>query len=74
MTIPNLSSAQLRKAAKLKDKIDALQAELNQLLGTPASGNGTAKVPEKRKLSSAARKRIIAAQKARWAKFHAARK
>jgi len=65
--IINLSAYQLRRAAELKEKIEALQTELNQMLGSPAQplGNGT---PKKRHLSAAAIARIRAAQKARWAK------
>jgi len=65
--IINLSANQLRRAAELKQQIEALEYELNQLLGAPvrSSGNGT---PKKRHLSAAAIARIRAAQKARWAK------
>jgi len=65
--IINLSADQLRRAAELKEQIESLQGELNQLLGSPARafGNGT---PKKRHLSAAAIARIRAAQKARWAK------
>lgn len=69
-SINGLSPQQLRRAADLKEKIESLQSELNQLLGskgaTPSSGG-------KRTLSASARARIVAAQKARWAKFHAAK-
>ncbi len=67
----NLSSSQLRKAASLQDKIEALQKELASLLGSPSSG-GT--VRKRRKMSAAARKRIADAQRARWAKQKAAAK
>ena len=65
--IINLSANQLRRAAELKQQIEGLENELNQLLGAPvrSSGNGT---PKKRHLSAAAIARIRAAQKARWAK------
>src|SRR5690349_441437 len=65
--IINLSAYELRRAAELKEKIESLQSDLNQLLGSPAQpvGNGTSK---KRHLSAAAIARIRAAQKARWAK------
>ena len=67
-SINGLSPQQLRRAADLKEKIDGLQAELNQILG----GKGGGSAGPKRALSAAARARIVAAQKARWAKFHAA--
>ena len=64
--ITNLSSQQLRRIADLKEKIDSLQHELNRLAGGA--------VPGRRKkfgMSASGRARIAAAQKARWAKFHA---
>ena len=64
--ITHLSSRELRQIANLKEKIDSLQAELTRLVGGTASGS-------RRKLgmSAAGRARIAAAQRARWAKFHA---
>ncbi|PYJ03675.1 MAG: hypothetical protein DME25_11555 [Verrucomicrobia bacterium] len=66
LSIANISAQQLRRAASVRDRIDALQRELNRLLGTTA-GNGAA-APGKRKLSRAAIARIRAGAKARWAK------
>jgi len=61
----NLSGSQLRRAANIKDEIEALQSELARLLG----GTNEAVAPRKRrKMSAAGRARIAAAQKARWAK------
>lgn len=74
----NLSSAQFRRAAALQEKIEAMQEELASLLGSSASaasGKGRGKnkpVKKKRVMSESARKRIAAAQKARWAKQKAA--
>jgi hypothetical protein len=65
-TISNLSSSQLRKAAKLKEKILKLYSELDRLLGISTKPNATPK--KRRKMSAAGRARIAAAQKARWAK------
>jgi hypothetical protein len=78
MDISNVTSEQLRKAADLKDNIDALQAELNALLGgevpapaqvaieaSQALGNGGRK--RRKKVSAEGRANISAAQKARWA-------
>jgi hypothetical protein len=67
--IINLSSVQLRRIADLKEKIDSLQHELNQLLGGAAPGGR-----RKSGMSAAGRARIAAAQKARWAKFHSVKK
>jgi hypothetical protein len=62
----HLSSQQLRKASNLKDKIESLQIELSRILeGSTQTQNGAA---PKRKMSAAGRAKIVAAQKARWAK------
>ncbi|MGH7991169.1 MAG: hypothetical protein ACREDS_13390 [Limisphaerales bacterium] len=66
--IISLSAQQLRQAAEIKDKIESLQNELDQISGLSVA----AAVPRKRrKMSAAGRARIAAAQKARWAKFKA---
>lgn len=65
----NITPTQLRKAADIKERIDALQNELNKILG----GSGPAEAPEteaprkKYKFSAAGRARMRAAQLARWA-------
>jgi hypothetical protein len=62
-TFSSLSAQQLRRAAAIKEQIDALQSELGKILGGASeSGNG------RRTMSASARARIAAAQKARWAK------
>jgi len=71
--INNLSAKQLRQAANLKEKIASLENELSQLLGSSTT-TAAAKAPKKRRgMSAAGRARIVAAQKARWAKIHAAK-
>jgi hypothetical protein len=72
MSIVNLTSKQLRKAAKLQDKIASLQTELNSLLGS--SGSEAKPARKKRKMSAAGRAAIRAAQKKRWAAIKAAKK
>jgi hypothetical protein len=68
----NATPTQLRKAADIQEKIESLQNELGQLLGgevpTPVQ---TTVAPKKRKMSTAGRRAIAAAAKARWAKFNA---
>lgn len=72
-----LTSVQLRRAAGLKEKIAGLQKQLDALLGgsthTPSSSKPGPK-RKKRTLSPAARARIVAAQKARWAKIRSEKK
>jgi hypothetical protein len=73
MNLVNLTASQLRHAASLKEKIEALTKELNGLLGeAPTPGKTPGK--KKRKMSAAGRARIAAAQKARWAKIKAGKK
>jgi hypothetical protein len=66
----NITPTQLRKAADIQEKIQSLQEELGQLLGgdvsTPAQAT---EAPRKYKFSAAARAKMRAAQKARWAKI-----
>jgi len=73
-SILDLSPAQLRHAAALKEKIDALQRELVRLVGAP-SGGATASLaaPKSRRMSAASIAKISRAAKARWAKIKAAR-
>lgn len=71
----SLSSAQLRRAAALQEKIETMQKELGQLLGdTSSSSSSAAGKPAKKKrtMSAAARKKIADAQRKRWAKQKAA--
>jgi|SRR5579862_3452736 len=62
--ISNLSAVQLRRAASIKEQIESLQTELARLFGV---GGSTASASGRRKMSPAARARIAAAQRARWA-------
>ena len=58
----------------MKDKIQSLEKELEQILGSSTEPAAPA-VPKKRhKMSAAGRARISAAAKARWAKVKAAKK
>lgn len=63
----SLTSAHLKHAASLKDKIAELEHELASILGAaPAPAVKAMKI---KKFSAAARAKISAAQKARWAKL-----
>jgi hypothetical protein len=66
-SLNSLSVSDLRKAANLKEKIEALERELSHLIGNGSPAPTTGK---KGGMSAAGKARIIAAQKARWAKFH----
>ncbi len=72
-SISSLTTIQLRRAADLKEKIEALTKELNSLLGTAAVTSAKAPAKTKGKISAAGRARIAAAAKARWAKVKAAK-
>jgi len=79
MSIQNLSAKQLRQAATIKEKIDSLESELNRLLGTEVSNGRTSNLAtdgrkKKRTMSAAAKAKIAAAQRARWAKVRAGKK
>ena len=66
-TFTNLTPRQLRRAADVKERIDALQEELSQLLGAPAPAEAAPAKPKRKKISAAGIARIRAAQRARWA-------
>ena len=65
--ILSLTTKQLRRAADLKEKIEALNTELASILGAQASTPARAR--KKRGMSAAGRAAVAAAQKARWAKI-----
>jgi hypothetical protein len=67
----SLTTTQLRQAADLKEKIEAMTKQLASLLG--ASTPAPAKASKKRGMSAAGRARVAAAQKARWAKIKKAK-
>ena len=65
----SIPAARLRKASQLKERIEALNAELANLIGAVVPAP-IAKIHRKRRaMSAAARKRISEAAKARWAKW-----
>lgn len=76
-SLSTLSAQQLRRAATIKEQIQSLEIELSRLFGSTAIGSNidsNDKIGKKRIMSAAAKKKIAAAPKARWAKFHAAKK
>jgi hypothetical protein len=65
--LSSLTTAQLRRAADIKDRIEALNHELASILDVAAPV--TVKEPKiKHGMSAAGRARVATAQKARWAK------
>jgi hypothetical protein len=63
----NLSVKQLKRAVAIKQRIARLEQELMRLINRPKPAR--AKTVRQRKMSAAARARIVAAAKARWAKL-----
>jgi len=70
--LSSLTSAQLKRAAELKEQLETITAELSALL---ANGDTTEVVEpvKKGKFSAAGLARLRAAQKARWAKIKSAK-
>jgi hypothetical protein len=67
--LTTLSIKDLKRAVAIRERIDGLQRDLDRITGTqttPAK-NGASR-PKKSKMSAAARARISAGMKARWAK------
>jgi hypothetical protein len=73
MSLSNLTSSQLRKAAAIIEKIEKLQSQLNELSGAEIVSPAAKPAGKRRKISAAGIAKIRAAQKARWAKVHAAK-
>jgi hypothetical protein len=72
--ITDLTTAQLNSIIAIKEQIENLQSQLDSI----ASGNGsptpTVATRRRRRMSRAGRARIIAAVKARWAKYNGKKK
>ena len=66
-TLAELSVQQLKRALEIRQKTDDLRKELHQLLGGEETAAAPVQRPRKRTMSAAARAKISAAQKARWA-------
>src|SRR5687768_3612181 len=72
--LTDLTVAQLKRAIAIKGRIEELEAELSSVLGAggPISGGARATgAPQRRRMSVAARAKIAAAARARWAKVNA---
>jgi len=63
----DLTVKQLKRAAAIKEHIEDLNKELSTILGAPARSGASS--TGKRTMSASAKRRIAAAQRARWAKL-----
>ena len=71
MNLLDLTINQLKRAAAIKEQIADLTKELRAILD--ASGNSGATLKRKRTMSASVKKKIAAAQKARWANLRRAK-
>src|ERR1700739_1751986 len=72
----DLSTRNLEQALSIRRQIDALERRLRGLVGSTSGGASTTAAPRrggKRRMSAAARAKIAAAARARWARFRAGR-
>ena len=65
--LANVSLEQLKQAVTIREKIDELEMELSRLMVGKSSGVKKSTPPRRGKMSAAARAKISAAMKARWA-------
>ncbi len=76
--MPNLVqvlSALMKEQKQLQGKLQSVDAAIAALRGMNGGGRNLASIARpRRQLSVAARRRIAAAQRARWAKFRAQKK
>lgn len=63
----SISAQDLRRAAKIREKIDTLQSELARILGSDAV-TSSRESGLRRKVSATTRAKIAAGARARWAK------
>jgi hypothetical protein len=66
----DLTVNQLKRAAAIKQQIEALNKDLGNILAVSARSGAVSK---KRRIGISGRRNIAAAQKARWAKLRAAK-
>ena len=71
MNLLDLTPDQLKRAASIKEQIEKLNKELRINLG--ASTNSGAASAKQRTMSASVKKKIAAAQKARWASLRRAK-
>lgn len=73
MTLHNLTVIQLEKAISIKEEIERMEGQLAAILGDGGVPVKLGRPKGSRTMSAEARARIAAGQKARWAKFRAAK-
>ncbi|MBI4445364.1 MAG: hypothetical protein HY645_05580 [Acidobacteria bacterium] len=66
----DLTINQLKRATAIKEQIEALNKELRSILGASAKSGAAPK--KKRTMSASVKRKIAAAQKARWANLRRA--
>ena len=71
MKLIDLTVNQLKRAAAIKGQIEDLNKELRGMLGTSAKRGAAPK--KKRTMSASVKRKIAAAQKARWANLRRAK-
>jgi hypothetical protein len=69
-TLRNLSVKQLNRAARIKGRIEKLETQLSVLFGDSAPKT-RGPVRRRRRMSAAAKAKIAAAARKRWAKWRA---
>ena len=68
--LTDLTTSQLRRVIAIKEQMEALQDQINSIVGdTEIPVPSAVKVRKKRRLSAAGPARIAAAARARWAEF-----
>jgi conjugal transfer/entry exclusion protein len=65
----NVSLEQLKRAVAIREQIDSLQTQLDQILGEGEPIAEPSASGKKRTMSPSARRKIAAAQRLRWAKL-----
>jgi hypothetical protein len=70
MNLIDLTPEQLKRAASIKEQIEGLNKQLRGILGAPATPR--ASPPRNWTMSASVKKKIAAAQRARWAKLRRA--
>src|SRR4051812_33977401 len=71
MNLIDLTVNQLKRAAAIKEQVEKLNQELASIVGTQSTSRSAPRTH--RTMDAAVRKKIAAAQKARWAKIHGAK-